>query len=132
MNQIVNALKKNGVFFVGTVDENGQPQVRPFSSVAEINGDLYICTNNTKDVYHQLQNNPKVALTSMGKDGTWIRVTGTAVRDDNDASRQAMLDDPTGPSNLYKIGDGIFEVLRIENAHAVQYSMTADPVEIKA
>lgn len=87
---------------------------------------------NTKDIYKQLQKNPKIALTSMGKGGTWIRVTGTAVRDDNDESRRAMLADPTGPSDLYTIGDGIFEVLRIENAHAVQYSFTADPVEIRA
>jgi uncharacterized pyridoxamine 5'-phosphate oxidase family protein len=132
MNHIVEAIKKNGVFYVATIGNDNQPEVRPFSSVTEINGALYICTNNTKNVYKQLMKNPRIALSSMGKDGTWLRVTGTAVRDDNDASRKAMLEDPTGPSSLYTLGDGIFEVFRIENAHAVQYSMTSAPVEIKA
>lgn len=43
-----------------------------------------------------------------------------------------LLEDTTGPSMLYKVGDGLFEVFRIENAHAVQYSMKDAPVEIKA
>ena len=59
-------------------------------------------------------------------------ILSTSVRDDNDESRKAMLEDPTGPSNLYTLGDGIFEVLRVEDAKATKYSMTADPVVIEA
>ena len=75
--------------------------------------------------------NPRVAICGV-KDGTWLRIDGTAVREDDDEARQAMLDDPTGPSKLYKVGDGIFEVFRIEAPHAVQYSFTSDPVVIEA
>lgn len=131
MNRIVEELKKTGVFYVATV-EGDQPRVRPFSSVTEIDGEVYICTNNTKDVYHQLEKNPKIEISGMGKDGTWIRVSGTAVREDDDDKRKAMLEDPTGPSNLYTIGDGIFEVLRIADIKAVKYSFTAAPEEITA
>lgn len=127
MNKIVEELRKTGVFYVATVDENGQPHVRPFSSLTEINGSLYLCTNNTKNVYKQLAKNSKVEICGMGKDGTWLRIIGNAVRDDNDDSRKAMLEDSTGPKKLYHIGDGIFEVLRIENAKATKYSMTAAP-----
>lgn len=38
---------------------------------------------------------------------------------------------PTGPSNLYKVGDGIFEVFYLEDAVCTKYSFTADPVVIE-
>lgn len=130
MNKIVEELRKTGVFYIATM-EGDQPRVRPFSSLTEIDGALYICTNNTKDVYAQIQNNPKIEICGMAKDGTWIRITGKAIRDDRDEARKQMLEDPTGPSKLYKLGDGIFEVLRIEDAVCTKYSMTAAPETIK-
>ncbi len=130
MNRIVDELRKTGVFYVSTIDGDTS-RVRPFSSVTEFEGNLYICTNNTKNVYKQIMANPKIEICGMEKDGTWIRINGTAQRDDRDEARKAMLEDPTGPSNLYKLGDGIFEVLRIDNAKCTKYSMTSDPVEIE-
>lgn len=130
MNKIVEELKKTGVFYVATVEDK-QPRVRPFSSVTEIDGQLYICTNNKKDCYKQMMENPKVEICGMEKDGTWLRITGKLVRDDRDEARAAMLADPTGPSNLYTVGDGIFEVLRLEDAVCTKYSMTAEPEVIK-
>lgn len=126
MNKIVEELKKTGVFYVATL-EGDQPRVRPFSSITEIDGQLYICTNNKKKCYEQMMKNPKVEISGMGKDGTWLRITGKLVRDDRDEARAAMLADPTGPSNLYTVGDGIFEVLRLEDAVCTKYSMTAEP-----
>lgn len=41
--------------------------VRPFSSVAEIDGKPYFCTNNTKDCYKQMMANPKTEICGMGK-----------------------------------------------------------------
>lgn len=131
MNRVVEELKKTGIFYIATLDEDGQPRVRPFGSVVDINGSVYICTNNTKDVYKQMIKNNKVEICGMGKDGTWIRVSGKAVRDDNDESRRLVLEDPTGPSNLYRLGDGIFEVFRLEDVKAKKYSMTGEPEVIE-
>lgn len=130
MNNIVTELKKTGIFYVATIDGD-QARVRPFSSCMEFEGELYICTNNTKDVYQQFLANPKIEICGMEKDGSWIRLTGTAVRDDRDEAREAMLNDPTGPSNLYTLGDGIFEVFKIEDVKCTKYSMTKDPEIIK-
>ena len=130
MNKIAQELRKTGVFYVGTIEGN-QARVRPFSSVTEFEGNLYLCTNNQKEVYKQIMANPQIEICGMQKGGTWIRITGKAVRDDRDEARKNMLEDPTGPSNLYTLGDGLFEVLRIENAKCIQYSMTSEPVEIK-
>lgn len=131
MNRIVEELKKVGVFYVATQDGD-QPRVRPFSSAAEIDGQLYLCTNNTKACYKQMIANPKVEISGMGKDGTWLRITGRLVRDDRDEARAAMLADPSGPSNLYHLGDGIFEVLRLEDAVCTKYSFTSAPEIIEA
>lgn len=126
MNRLVEELKKTGTFFVATM-EGDQPRVRPFSSVTEFEGQLYLCTNNTKYCYKQMLANPKVEISGMGQDGTWVRISGKLVRDDRDEARAAMLADPTGPSNLYTVGDGIFEVLRLEEAAGMKYSFTAAP-----
>jgi uncharacterized pyridoxamine 5'-phosphate oxidase family protein len=130
MNKIVEELKKTGTFFVATVDSD-QPRVRPFSSVTEIDGKPYICTNSTKKCYAQMIKNPKVEISGMEKDGTWIRVTGKLVRDERTEAKAAMLADPTGPSTLYKIEDKIFEVFCIEDAVCMKYSFSKPPVEIK-
>lgn len=130
MNKIVEELKKTGTFFVATID-GGQPRVRPFSSVTEIDGKPYICTNNTKKVWEQMIKNPKVEISGMEEDGSWIRVTARLVRDDRDEARAAMLADPTGPSQIYKPGDKTFEVLRLEDVVCTKYSFTADPVAIQ-
>lgn len=130
MNHIVEELKNVKVFFVATV-EGDQPRVRPFSSVAEFEGKAYLCTNNTKEIYRQIMANPKVEISAMGKGGTWIRISAKLVYDDRDEARAAMLADPTGPSNLYKVGDGIFEVFYLDDAVCTKYSFSADPVVIE-
>ena len=126
MNRIVEALKQTQIFYVATL-EGDQPRVRPFSSVTEFEGSVYLCTHNTKDCYRQVCANPKMEICGMNKDGSWVRVSGKLVRDDRDDARKAMLEDPTGPSNLYTLGDGIFEVLRLEDAVCTKYSFTAAP-----
>lgn len=130
MNKIVEALKSVSVFYVATVDDT-QPRVRPFSSVTEFEGQAYICTNNTKQCYKEMMENANIEISGMLPDGGWIRVVAKAIRDDRDAARAAMLSDPTGPSQLYTLGDGIFEVLRLEDAVCTKYSFTAEPEVIQ-
>lgn len=124
--KLVDELKNTGVFYVATM-EGDQPHVRPFSSICEFEGSVYICTNNTKKVYNQIMKNPKVEISGMAKDGTWLRVEAVLERDDRDEARRAMLADPTGPVTLYHIGDGIFEVLKLTQVKALKYSFTTEP-----
>ncbi|MCR4675903.1 MAG: pyridoxamine 5'-phosphate oxidase family protein [Sphaerochaetaceae bacterium] len=127
MNRIVEELKKAKVFYIATTDEEGKPQVRPFGSVTEIDGEVFICSNNRKEFYRQVMNNPEIAICGMYED-RWVRVWGKAVRVDDDKARSAMLKDPTGPSSLYRVGDGLFEVFRIENPKGMLFSFTSEPV----
>ncbi|QAT50893.1 hypothetical protein EQM14_14570 [Caproiciproducens sp. NJN-50] len=129
MNQIVKALEETKVFYVATV-EGDQPRVRPFGAVMEYGGRIYFSTNNTKNVYHQMRKNPKVEICGCKPDGTWVRVTGRLVRDDNDGARAAMLEKMPELKSMYRVGDGKFEVLFLEDAEATLYSMTDTPKKI--
>ena len=130
MNKIVEEIRKTGVFYIATIDASGQPRVRPFGAVAEFEGRVYICTNNTKQCYAQMLANPKTEISGMEPDGTWIRVTGNLVRDDRDEARTAMLTANESLKNMYHVGDGVFEVLYLEDVTCTKYSFTADPVVI--
>lgn len=130
MNKIAEVLKETGVFYIATA-EGDQPRTRPFGAVIEFNGKAYFCTNNTKNVYRQLMENPKTEICGSLPSGKWVRVTGTLVRDDNDDVRAAMLEEIPSLKNMYHIGDGIFEVLYLDNASAVVYSTDAAPEVIK-
>jgi uncharacterized pyridoxamine 5'-phosphate oxidase family protein len=129
MNNIVKELKDVGVFYVATIDGD-KPRVRPFSSVTEYEGKIYFCTNNTKDVWKQLEKNPYVEISGF-KNGEWIRVSGKLVNDDRLEVKKAMLEDPTGPSQIYKYDDEIFKVMYLDEAKCMKYSFTSEPVEIK-
>ena len=126
MNKVVEALKEIGPFFVATL-ENDQPRVRPFSSVTEFEGNLYLCCNNQKEVFRQLKANPKLELCGVSKEGSWLRVSGVAVEDDRIEARAAMLQDPTGPGMLYKADDGLFVVFKIEQVKAVRMQFGKAP-----
>ena len=75
--------------------------------------------------------NPKTEISGMVADGTWIRVTGRLVRDDRDEARAAMLAANEDLKKMYHVGDGIFEVLYLEDAVCTKYSFTAEPVVIQ-
>ncbi len=135
MNKIVEALKQTGVFYLATIDGD-QARVRPISAVEEINGSIYISTNRTKEMYKQMMANPKIELCGMGK-GSWLRVSCTAVRDDNDEARTRMIELAPVIKNWCHKGDGIFdfgilEVFRLENAKATRYAMNKTPEDIEA
>lgn len=130
MNKIVDELKKVKIFYIATV-EGDQPRVRPFSSVAEFEGNAYLCSGKQKEVYEQISKNPKVELSGMYDGGTWIRVSATLVEDDRIEAQERVLKDPTGPSQLYRAGDGRFVVYKLTNVKAYKYNFYAAPEEIK-
>ena len=126
MKETLQFLKDAGTFYLATVDGD-QPRVRPFGAVVEFEGKLYIVTNNQKDVYKQMQKNPKIEISGMAK-GKWIRLSGEAVRDDRFEARKAMLDENPSLRNMYSEDDGKVEVLYLQNATASICSFTDDPV----
>ena len=125
MREVLEYLKECGVFYVAT-NEQGQPRVRPFGVVADFEDKLYISTNNQKDVFKQMQENPKIEISGM-KNGTWIRVEAIVVRDNRKEAREKMLADNPSLEEMYAADDGKMAVLYLQNATATISSFTDEP-----
>ncbi|CAB1250771.1 Putative_PNPOx domain-containing protein [Ruminococcaceae bacterium BL-6] len=122
MNEAVRFLRDCGTFYLATEDGD-QPRVRPFGAVMEYEGKIYLSTNNTKNVFHQMKKNPKVEIAAAKDGGEWIRLTGEAVVDDREAARARMLEEVPMLKKMYRAGDGVFEVLFLKNVMASIYSL---------
>ena len=130
MNSVTEILRKVGIFYIATVDEKGEARVRPFGAVAEIDGETYICTGNTKHVYRQMMAHNKVEISGMCNEDEWIRLNAEVERVDSDEARAAFLEQCPQLKIMYSVGDGYFEVLKLNNAQGMKYSLGGAPVEI--
>jgi len=126
MQEVLNYLKGVGTYYIATIDGD-QARVRPFGTISEFEGKLYIQTGHVKPCYAQMEKNPKIEICAMGKGGTWIRVAGTAVRDDRVEARQHMLDEYPSLQGMYKADDGNCEVLYLKDVTATISSFGGDP-----
>lgn len=59
MSKAVEFLNENPIQYLATVGRDGKAKCRPFMFAGEVDGKLWFCTNNTKDVYKDMQENPK-------------------------------------------------------------------------
>lgn len=130
MKKVIDYLKESQVFHIATMDGD-QPRVRPFGAVAEFEGKLYIITNNQKKCFKQMIDNPKIEISAMGKDNTWIRVEAKVVLDSRMEARSRMLEEYEMLKRMYSADDGKMEVLYLEDATATIYSMAGQPEVIK-
>ena len=128
MQKVYEFLKKCGTYYLATV-EGDQPRVRPFGTVDIFEGKLYIQTGKVKPVSQQMQKNPKIELCAF--DGQqWLRLSATAMRDENLAAKTHMLDQYPNLKAMYSPEDDNTEVLYLKDAVAVFSSFTAAPETI--
>jgi len=123
-------LKKAGTYYLATSDGD-QPRVRPFGTAHIFEGRLYIQTGLKKEVARQLRENPKAEICAMGKDGTWLRISGRLVLDERIEAQQALLADYPGLAGMYQAGDGNTAVYYFENAEGIISSFTKAPITLK-
>ncbi len=116
-------------YFLATIDGN-KPRVRPFGTVLVYDGKLYIQTGKSKDVSKQIAANPMVELCAF-KDGTWLRLCGELVNDDNREVKEAMLTKYPSLKGMYSADDDNTQVLYFKDATATFSSFTSEPEVIK-
>jgi uncharacterized pyridoxamine 5'-phosphate oxidase family protein len=126
MSRTVDFLKAAGTFYLAT-DDDGQPRVRPFGAVMDYCERVYFCTNNRKPVFQQLTANPRVEIAACAAGGDWIRITGSAVVDDSEAARAAMLEAHPGLKRMYSADDGLYEVFYLTDANVTINRRGAEP-----
>lgn len=116
MKRVYDFLKKAEVYYLATV-EGDQPRVRPFGTINEFEGRLYIQTGKVKPTSHQLAANPKAEICAF-TNGEWIRVECELVEDDRFEAKKSMLDAYPNLRGMYDENDGNTQVLYMKNVRA--------------
>ena len=129
MKEVQEFLKECGVYFLATT-EGDQPRVRPFGTAEIFENHLYIQTGKKKEVYKQIEKNPKVEMCGF-KEGKWIRVTGKLIPDDRIEAKKDMLDKNPDLRRMYDENDDNTIVLYFETGTATFSSFTEEPRVIK-
>ncbi len=125
IEKVCQFLDEAQTYYLATVDGD-QPRVRPFGTALLYNGKLYIQTGKVKDVSKQLAANPKAEICAF-KDGTWLRVAGELINDDDREAKVAMLEKMPSLKAMYSPDDDNTQVLYFRNATATFSSFTAAP-----
>ncbi|MDR1193230.1 MAG: pyridoxamine 5'-phosphate oxidase family protein [Peptococcaceae bacterium] len=130
MDEVLRFLKEAGTYYLATTDGD-QPRVRPFGTISEFEGKLYLQTGRVKDVFKQMGRNAKIELCAMGKEGAWIRVAAVAQRDDRVEARRHLLSEYPALEKMYSADDGNCEVLYLKDATATFFSFGGAPRVVK-
>ena len=116
MNKVVEFLNANPVQYLATVGRDGKAKCRPFMFAGELDGKLWFCTNNTKDVYKDMQANPEIEISVSSPEYAWIRLHGKAV-----------FENPIVKGQYGEATNPIFEVFYLDNAHGVIADFSGNP-----
>lgn len=127
MNEVVKFLNENPVQYLATVGRDGGAKCRPFMFAGTLDGKLWFCTNNQKDVYKDMRTNPNVELSVSSPAYAWIRLNGRAVFEDNMAAKEMCIANPIVKGQYGKADNPIFEVFYLADAHAVIADFSGNP-----
>ena len=127
MNEVVTFLQENPVQYLATVGRDGKPKCRPFMFCFEREGKLWFYTNNTKEVYKDLQENPYVEVSTSSPAYAWIRLSGKAVFADDRAVKEGCMENPIVKGQYQSADNPIFVVFYLEGAKAVLADFSGNP-----
>ncbi len=125
MKRVYDFLKKAETYYLATV-EGDQPRVRPFGTINEFEGKLYIQTGKVKPTSKQLLTNPKAEICAF-TEGEWIRIACELVEDDRFEAKKSMLDAYPNLRGMYDENDGNTQVFYMKNATATFSSFGKAP-----
>lgn len=125
MKRVCDFLKKAEVYYLATV-EGDQPRVRPFGTVNEFEGKLYIQTGKVKPVSRQLGANPKAEICAFCE-GAWVRISCELIEDDRLEAKKSMLDAYPNLRGMYDENDGNTQVFYMYCATATFSSFGKAP-----
>mgnify|MGYP004499048283 FL=1 len=127
MNRVVTFLQENPVQYLATVGRDGKAKCRPFMFALERDGKLWFCTNNQKEVYKDMQENPYVEISVSSPEYAWIRLSGKVVFENNMEVKQGCIENPIVMSQYDTADNPIFEVFYLEDAHGVIADFSGEP-----
>jgi uncharacterized pyridoxamine 5'-phosphate oxidase family protein len=117
-NEVFDFLAANRPFYMATVD-GSIPRVRPMGFIMEYEGKIWFGMGTHKNVYQQLQANPKVEITTTNSDRNWIRVSGEAFFDPRPELFEAALVAMPQLKDIYAPGGPAMGIFSLKNGQAV-------------
>ena len=123
-DEIFQLMNENPVLHLATVDGD-QPRVRGMLLFRADEKGIIFHTASTKDVFAQIQKNPKVELCFQGN-GSQIRVTGVLELIEDVALREEIYNHPTRTFLQAWKENGIDDLLQVfilKNGTAVEWTM---------
>ncbi len=122
MSRAYEFLKECGTFFVLTM--NGDyPDGRPFGAVMEVDGDLYLSTNDLNNAHKQMRENGHIKIVAKkAASREWIRITGIATECDDKALKERMIEE--WPVLQQRFGE-------VGREHFIMFKVKVENVEIK-
>lgn len=128
MNEVIQFLNENPVQYFATVGLDGRPKVRPFQFMLEQDGKLYFCTNNTKEVYKEMQNTPYVEIVTSSSTFSWMRLSGKVTFSNDLEIKKAIIEASPLVKSLYQTAENpIFEIFYLDEANAVIADFSGNP-----
>lgn len=131
MKEILEFLKDAQTYYLGTIDKDGNPSIRPFGTINLYNDKLYIQTGKVKNVYKEIIANPNINICAMNNKGQWIRINAIAIEDNDIAASEDMLKNYPSLQGMYKVGDGNNTVFYLKNGKAIINSFGSEPKTIE-
>lgn len=117
----VSFIHECGYFFLAT-SVDARPRLRPFGMICTDGTELLIVTDSRKSVSSDLEQNENVELASYNPaTGKWIRINGTAEKEDRPVIRELVS--AAYPSLSHKYPEGQEMFLKIYRIHMEQASI---------
>ena len=127
MNEVIQFLQENPVQYLATVGRDGKAKCRPFMFCLEQDGRLWFCTNHTKEVYKDMQDNPYIEISVSSPSFAWIRLSGKAIFENNMAVKEGCIKNPIVKEQYQTADNPVFEVFYLKDAHAVIADFSGNP-----
>lgn len=125
MKSVFDFLKKAEIYYLATMDGD-QPRVRPFGTINEFEGKLYIQTGKVKPTSRQLAINPNAEICAFYQ-GAWLRVACELVEDERLEAKKSMLDAYPNLRGMYDENDGNTQVFYMKDATATFCAFGKEP-----
>ena len=117
LKEISNFIDETKIYYLATVDGD-QPKNRPLGGHHIYDGRLMFTIGDHKNVYKQMQENPKVEIVAFSK-GKWLRYTGKAVFETDPKYSSFALEGSDFLQNIYNDKTGYHLALfHLEDAKA--------------
>ncbi|WP_027185553.1 pyridoxamine 5'-phosphate oxidase family protein [Desulfovibrio inopinatus] len=124
MNELLTFLAENPIVFLATSDK-GEARVRPFQYQFEDDGRLWFCSAKSKEVYAQLQSDPRLEFSCTSKDMRTLRIKGKANLDDDMEIKKRIITDNALVRSIYGEADNPdFTVFSVDHGSGILFDLT--------